>query len=495
MREPRFRHGVASGDPLHDRVVLWTRVTGERDAAEVDWVIARDAALDAVVASGSAIASADTDHTVKVDVTGLDAGETYFYAFSCGGDRSPVGRTKTLPAGDHLRVAACACARYTAGYFNVYARIAARSDLDFVLHLGDYIYEYGNDELGPRGFLVREVEPAHEARTLSDYRARYAHYRLDPDVALLHRTHAVIATIDDHEFCNDTWREGAGKHDPERDGDWATRRAAALRAWAEWMPVRLPDPGDPTRVYRSFAVGDLADVIVLDGRTHRDAQSSDPAVMDHPERTILGRPQFEWLLRELDGSHATWRILAQGVMIGQVYSEFMPEDVGEPLGELGVLTKREHGPEPDQWDGYTAERNRLLRALGEHHVGNAVFVSGDVHSSWAVDLHRDHHERDEPPVAVEFVATSITSENLDEHMGTSPRTDSLHVERRIIDENPHIRWAELDSHGYFVLDVTHERARADWFFVNSVMHRCEGERLGDSWEVARGEARLRHARG
>jgi alkaline phosphatase D len=160
-----------------------------------------------------------------------------------------------------------------------------------VLHLGDYIYEYGNDEKGPRGFLVREVEPPHEARTLDDYRTRYAQYRRDPDVARLHARHAIVATVDDHEFCNDTWRDGAGKHDPARDGDWHARKRAALRAWHEWMPVREHD-SDPARVYRSFRIGDLADLILLDGRTQRDQQTSDPKVLDDPNRTIVGKEQF-----------------------------------------------------------------------------------------------------------------------------------------------------------------------------------------------------------
>jgi alkaline phosphatase D len=487
-----FQHGVASGDPTSEALILWTRVTAEDPAVEVSWVLGRDRELLHVVASGSAVATSEHDHTVNIDVRGLDPGTRYFYRFHALGAESPVGRTQTLPAGDHLRIAVCACARYMSGYFNAYARIADREDLDFVLHLGDYIYEYGNDERGPRGWLVREVEPPHECITLADYRARYAQYRRDPDVARLHARHPLIATVDDHEFCNDTWRDGAGKHDPVRDGPWHDRKAAALRAWREWMPVRVPDPRDPSRIYRSFEIGSLAHLILIDGRTQRDRQTSDPRVMDDPERTILGPEQFAWFVDQLRASNARWRLVANGVMIGQVYSEFMPEDIGEPLSELGVLTSREHGPEPDQWDGYTAERDRVFRALIELGLGNTVFLSGDVHSSWAVELHRDHREKTDPPLAVEFVTTSVTSENLDEHLGTSARTESLHVERRVIEENPHIRWAELDSHGYFVLDVTPERAQADWYYVE-VVGRTPGERLAAMWAVRSGESRLRAA--
>jgi alkaline phosphatase D len=495
LLEP-FPHAVASGDPLHDRVIIWTRVTSPDAEVEVVWTVARDPALEHLVASGTEIADPSSDHTVKVDVQGLEPGSSYFYAFHALGSRSPVGRARTLPRGpcDHLRIAVCACARYGAGHFNAYGRIANRDDLAFVLHLGDYIYEYGNNETGPRGHVVRPVEPPHEARTLDDYRRRYAHYRLDPDVQRLHLRHSLVATVDDHEFCNDTWREGAGKHDPEVDGDWNVRKSAALRAWHEWIPVRAPDPSDPGRIYRSVELGGLADLVLLDGRTKRDQQTKDPGKMDDPDRTILGPDQYAWLIEQIDSSRATWRLIANGVMIGQCYSEFMPEEIGEPLSDLGVLTKREHGPEPDQWDGYTAERDRLLSHIQHTERGNIVFLSGDVHSSWAVELHRDHREKKDAPLAVEFVATSVTSENLDEHMRVEPRTASLRVEREVVDANPHIRWVELDSHGYFVLDLTSERVQADWFFVDGVTERSPGERWGSGWLARAGETTLRRAR-
>ena len=489
-----FRHGVASGDPLADRVIIWTRVSpGEEGAAEVSWTVASDPAMTKVVARGSEEARIEHDLTLKVDVGGLEADRTYYYAFGSMGQRSPVGRTRTLAGGDaeHLRFAMFSCAKFSAGYFNGYARIAERSDLDFVLCLGDYIYEYGNNEKGLGAKIGRAFEPAHECRTLDDYRTRYSQYRRDPDVQALHQQHALIAIPDDHEFCNDTWREGAGKHDPDQDGPWEARKAAALQAYREWLPIRL-ESGREDVLWRSFPIGDLAHLVLLDTRTQRDKQQKPPASLAK-DRTLLGREQFDWFTNELKGAASTWRLVGNGVLIGQVKSDFMPEELDDPLSELGVITAQDHGPEPDQWDGYPAERERLLKDVKKNGVRNIVFLSGDVHSSWAMDLKMDPHDPEEDSVAVEFATTSMTSENLDDEMGWSPRTDSVAIEREIVDDNPHIHWAELDSHGYVIVDVREERVQADWYFVEDIHAPNPDERLGDSWAVYEGEHQVRHA--
>ena len=489
-----FRHGVASGDPLHDRVVLWTRVTPPDDEpVDVAWRLAHDAALEEVVAEGETAAGDGTDYTVHVDAGGLEPGTSYHYAFEALGRRSPVGRTRTAPRelAEQLRFALVSCAKYTAGYFNVYARVAERTDLDFVLHVGDYIYEYGNDDpKGAPGPLIgRGVEPPHEARTLADYRTRYAHYRRDPDVQLLHETHPVVATLDDHELANDAWAGGAEKHDPAKEGEWETRKAAALRAWREWMPVRLPPPPNEERIYRSVPMGELADVFMLDGRTKRDRQTQGPE-MDSPERGVLGAEEHAWLTNELRRSRARWRLIGNDVMIGQVFSAFMPEELGNPLSEVGILTEREHGPEPDQWDGYTAERDELFRFLEENAVPNVVFLSGDVHTAWAVELKRDPRNEDERAAAVELVTASITTENLDDELGAEPRTRSLELERQVAEENPHVKWVNLDSHGYVLVDVSPERVRGEWWFVPETHERVRGERREAVFEVRAGEPRL-----
>ena len=271
--EAVFRHGVASGDPLRDRVVLWTRVTPGTpgETVDVEWMMARDARMSRAIARGSIRTSADRDYTVKIDPVGLDPGSTYYYRFSARGARSPIGRTRTLPARPtrHVRLALASCSNLPFGFFNAYARIAARPDLDAVLHLGDYIYEYANDRYGNRAegdgtALGRVPLPDREIVTLDDYRQRYGQYREDPDLQAAHRQHPFIAVWDDHETANNSWRGGAQNHNPE-DGDWSARRVAAVRAWLEWMPVR-ESPGGDFRLYRQFAFGDLADLMMLDTR-------------------------------------------------------------------------------------------------------------------------------------------------------------------------------------------------------------------------------------
>lgn len=483
-----FRHGVVSGDPLSDRVIIWTRVSpAEDEATPVSWVVASDPALEALVASGDDVADPAADLTVKVDVAGLQPDTTYFYAFRCGDQVSPTGRTKTLPAGEteHLRFAIYSCAKFSAGYFNGYARMAERLDLDFVLCLGDYIYEYGNDDKGLGAKIGRAFEPAHECRSLADYRTRYAQYRRDPDVQAVHKQHPFITIPDDHEICNDTWRDGAGRHDPAEDGPWEERKAAALQAYREWMPIRLT-PGREDVLWRSFDAGDLVDLILLDTRTQRDKQEKPPK-SDEADRTLLGKEQFAWFTERLKQGSARWRIVGNGVLIGQINSDFIAEELNGPLSELGIITPRDFGPEPDQWDGYPAERERLLRDIEEHEVRNTVFLSGDIHSAWAIDLKHEVEDPEADSVAVEFATTSLTSENLDDEMGWEPRTKSLEVENKIIEDNPHIHWSELDSHGYVVIDVRPERVQADWFFVDQIEVPDPTERHAASWQVKDGE--------
>ncbi len=493
-----FQHGVASGDPLADRVVLWTRVTPE-DAEEVrvEWAIAHDPDLREPVASGTQVARAEDDWTVQVDATGLEPATDYHYRFGALGERSPVGRTRTAPAGDaeRIRFGLVSCAKYTAGFFNVYARLAERDDIDFVLHVGDYIYEYPSDDgRSPGPSIGRPMDPPHEAVTLSDYRRRYAHYRRDEDVQRVHARHPFVVTLDDHELANDAWRGGAGKHDERTEGSWEDRKHGALKAWREWLPIRLPDPARPEIIYRRLPLGDLADLIMLDGRTHRDRETKG-AEMDAPNRTVLGREEHRWLLEQLAGSAARWRLIGNDVMIGQVFTGFLPEEIGNPLSEVGVLTAREHGPEPDQWDGYTWERDRLLAFLHDRRIDDVVFLSGDVHTAWALDLKRDPHDPAERPVAVELVTASITTENLDDHLGAEPRTVSLDIERQVSDENPHVHWVDLDSHGYVLVDVIAGRVRGDWYFVDGIAQRTAGQRHAAAWEARAGENRLRRADG
>jgi alkaline phosphatase D len=490
---PLFRHGVASGDPLVDSVILWTRV--ERPG-EVQWTIAADEALRKVVSTGSSEAGEDTDLTVKVDVSGLEPDTEYHYFFSMEGDTSQVGRTRTLPeTTDHLRFTMYSCAKYSAGYFNAHARMAERDDLAFVLCLGDYIYEYGNEEKGLGDKIGRSFEPDHECRSLADYRTRYSQYRRDSALQRLHQRHPFINIVDDHEFCNDTWRDGAGKHNETEDGPWDDRKEAAFRAWREWIPVRLPDADDPSRIYRSFQIGDLVDLILLDTRTRRDRQTKNLDELEHEDRTLLGSEQADWFEGQCAAARARWLVIANAVMMGQVKTEFMPEDLGNPLSELGVLTKREHGPEPDQWDGYPVERRRILECIRRHNDHNVVFLSGDCHSSWAMDIKLDPHDPVDESIGAEFCTTSVTSENLDDEAGWHPRSRSLEIEKEIIDNNPHIHWVETDSHGFVAIDVTPERIQGDWWYMDQIHIPHAGVGHGGSWVVYEGEDRIRRAAG
>jgi alkaline phosphatase D len=481
-----FAHSVASGEPTADGVVLWTRAHADRDL-ELTWELAADEAFRQRLKSGWAVASPDRDGCIRVDVNGLAPSTTYYFRFAVGDDVSPTGRTRTLPTGDvdAVRFAVFSCAKYSAGYFNALGRIADRDDLDFVLCLGDYIYEYGNDDPGLGAEIGRAFEPEHRCHDLADYRTRYAQSRRDPNMRRLHERHPIIALPDDHEFADNTWRGGAKKHDDTRDGDWNRRFRDAFRAWTEWIPSRIEADADEIRLFRHVELGDLADLILLDTRTRRDRQAQGREV-EQEDRTLLGDDQFDWLTERLTGSTATWRLIGQQVMIAQVDSDLLPEDLGDPLGELGVLTERDHGPEPDQWDGYPAERRRLLHDVTDHGVRDVVFVSGDVHSAWACDLRLDPHDDDAEAVAVEFCTTSVTSENLDDHTGWGYRTRSPEIERQLIEANPHVHWAEVDSHGYMLIDVTPDRVEAQWHFVDTLLRPSDGVRLGGAWIVRRG---------
>jgi alkaline phosphatase D len=482
---------VASGDPTGDRLVIWTRVTTTVvEPPSVSWTVATDPDLSEVVASGRTAPEPDADGTVHVDVDGLRPGTTYHYGFEALGERSPVARTRTLPPPgvDHLRIAMVSCAKYAAGFFNAYGRVAERDDLDFVLHLGDYIYEVSNkppatQTVGPD--IGRPYVPDNECVSLEDYRARYGHYHQDPDLMAMHHAHPVIGIVDDHEFADNVWREGSLEHRDERDGPWADRRAAAFRARWEWLPARRPDPADHERIWRSVPLGGLADLLLIDTRTRRDEPIDGPEQAD-PSRSQLGPDQRAWFLEQLAASTAAWRLIGNSSVMGHIWDERLPAETIPGLMKLEMTNEAGTGPDPDQWDGYPAERDAILEAFGE--VGDVVVLSGDVHIGLATDLPRDRH--DDRAVAVEFVTTSLTSQNVDDKMGWEPRTGSVPMERAWVDAVPYVKFADFDDHGYVIVDVTPERVRGEWWFIDAVREPTTGQHLGAAWEVHRGEARL-----
>lgn len=477
-----FQHGVASGDPLGDRVILWTRVTPRKPGpVPVRWRIARDERLRDVVNQGVVTALPDRDHTVKVDADGLQPGRTYYYRFEALGAESATGRTRTLPelTVTRLRFAVCSCSNYPIGYFNAYARIADRADLDAVLHLGDYLYEYAPGEQGRA--LGRVHIPAHELVTLADYRERHAQYKSDPDLQAAHGAHPWICVWDDHESANNAWRDGAQNHNPELgEGDWADRRAAAIRAYHEWLPIReRPGAGGPS-IWRSFRFGALADLIMLDtrlhGRTRQVADRTDMAAMRDPAHTILGPDQQAWLAEELRGSvrrGTAWHVLGQQLMFGQL------------LGEDGVLLNT------DQWDGYPNSRRLILDQLAAESIDDTIILTGDIHSAWAMDIAPDPFgpgydaANGRGSLAVELVTTSVTSRGPG---GDAPDLEAR--ERQIVAAVPHVHYVNLREHGYLLLDLTAERALAEWWLVDSIAERIAGERLGAAFATERGANHL-----
>ncbi len=512
-----FRHGIASGDPRGDRVILWTRVTptarstpgsGRGPTVGVAWQVALDPTFDQVVRRGRVVTGPGRDHTVKVDVAGLEPGTPYWYRFRYGGETSPVGRTRTSTAGcpdaTSLRFGVVSCANFEGGFFRGYGHLAERDDLDFVLHLGDYLYEYGRGGYGPGADIGRLHDPPHEIVSLADYRRRHAQYKADPDLAALHAAAPFLITLDDHEVANDAFRTGAENHQPGTEGAYGPRRARALRAMLEWQPIRQPAPG---RLYRSSTQGPLADVHLLDLRRYRDQQPSSPVdpAIDDPNRTITGDAQMAWLKHGL-GSRpgTTWRFIGNPVMITPVVFPPLP---GLPAGTpdaLRQLTGSAPVPQSgapynvDQWDGYAADRAELLGFLKDQDIDNTVFLTGDIHSSWACDLPLDPGLYPLPggeSVATELVGTSITSDNLDDITGSPPRTSSIVVEEAIKASNRHIKLLEFDSHGYSVVDVTPDRVQMDWWYVADRTDPAAAVAFGQAYEVRAGTNQVAPASG
>ncbi|CAL9562285.1 Phospholipase D [Streptomyces sp. enrichment culture] len=474
---PAFLHGVASGDPLPDGVLLWTRVTPAPEAipgsgagpdTEVSWTVARDRAFTDVVARGTTLATAASDHTVKADIRGLSPATDYWFRFSAGGADSPVARTRTAPAADAavggLRFGVVSCSNYEAGHFAAYRHLAARGDLDAWLHLGDYIYEYGTGEYGSRGRAVRPQAPAHEIVTLADYRVRHAHYKTDPDLQALHAAAPVVAIWDDHEFANDTWSGGAENHTEGPEGAWAARQAAAKQAYFEWMPVR---PALAGTTYRRLRFGKLADLSLLDLRSFRDQQVSvGKGEVDDPDRTLTGRAQLDWLKAGLSASDTAWRLVGTSVMISPFAVGALPASLLKPLAKLLGLPQEGIALNTDQWDGYTDDRRELLAHLRTNGIRNTVFLTGDIHMAWANDVPVNAGTYPaSPSAATEFVVTSVTSDNLDDIVRVPEGTVSAVASPLIRAANRHVRWVDTDRHGYGVLDLTAQRAQMDYYVL------------------------------
>jgi len=492
-----------------------------QESIPVQWKVATDPELSNVVQSGETAALAVKDFTVKVDVTGLEAGTTYYYGFSALGGYSLTGRTKTTSTGmaEHLKFAVLNCANFQTGYFSAYRNVAAINDLDAVIYLGDYFYEapdgaFGNSEL----VTNRPIEPKNELVSLDDYRLRYSTYRLDTCLVRLHQQHPFIPIWDDHEFANNAWVGGASNHDPATEGDWEDRKSAAKLAYFEWMPIR---ESANQQIFRSFQFGDLVDLFMLDTRVEgRQEQvvSVLDTLLESPERTLLGAAQKNWLKEELQMSSAKWKIIGNQV----IFSKFN-------TGWLTLLVPQQNYFDfeslfLDSWQGYPAERQEIFKFISDEDIKNVVFATGDIHVAVGFEVAEmpntvelvdtgglqmiplyspsDSYdpESGKGALAVEFVSPSITTPNFDEIFGALAASlvqNLLNQELTVSginagNPNPHIKYADLIRHGYYLLDVKPDSVQANWYY-NPILLPEQEMTFDQAWYTLDGENRLRQA--
>lgn len=483
-----FTHNVASGEPGHDRAMLWTRyIPATGGSGMLRWDVARDAEFANVVSSGEVEASPERDWCVKPVAEGLAPGAWYFYRFvDRAGQASPVGRTRTLPDGpvDRFTLGLFSCANLPFGHFNAYGHAAGRADLDLMIHVGDYLYEYprGTYPGAEEAIAGRLIHPEHETVALADYRFRYAAYRADPDLQRLHQLFPMIMMWDDHESANDSWVGGAQNHQPESEGAWDVRKAAAMRACREWLPVSEAN-------WTSYRIGGLADLFrpetrlvgraqqlsltaFLEGRTDtaRALAEFRDGPWQSPERTMLGLEQEAWLtsgLRRSVADGVKWQVLCQQVIMGSI--SLGPElaalrsegadEAARARTELSLAASRAGLPLAlDIWDGYPAARARLLRASQEA-AANLIVLSGDSHNAWAFAL-----DQDGLAAGVEFAGHSVSSPGQERAL----RQDPAIVARAYVDYNRQMKWANTSRRGYVTIELTPERATGEWVFMDTV---------------------------
>ena len=500
-----FGYGVASGDPLADRVILWTRVNGVSASTAVAWDVALDPAFSSIVRSGTATTDGGRDFTVKVDATGLQPATFYYYRFRLGGETSATGRTKTLPVGSaqQVRLAVFSCAAFSIGQFHAYAHAANRSDIDVALMLGDYIYENGlsSAEQSAATLLGREIDPRGELHLLPEYRQRYALYHTDADLRALRATTPIIAVWDDHEIANDVWRDGAGGHDPATEGSFAERRAAAVQAFHEWLPTRTG--ADLLKIYRSFDFGNLLSLHMLDTRVvGRDAPIGRDAYLAgaaaDPARQLLGAEQEAWLAAQMQGSAATWQVLGQQVVMGgmqiplSVFDNFTEDAINEFLQALdtpaasrtptqqALVAQPRIGYELANWDSFQAAREKVFttaRTLDK----NLVVLSGDSHNAWAHDLKTAARQS----AGVEFATPSVTSTGLEI---AHPKVGRQFLADAFVRMIPDLKYAETSHRGYLTVTFTPTAATGDWIFVSSVLNNDFDVSPGPSLKTLPGSA-------
>lgn len=492
-----FRHGVASGDPQAASVVLWTRITPQTPGGPVayTWRLTPVDRRTGGGKSGSGVTGPERDYTVKVDVQGLEPGRAYTYEFESGGVTSPMGRTRTLPAGPvkDFVIAYASCSLYPNGYFNAYQAMADLERVDLMIHLGDYIYEYGGDRSYGMDSKVageRPHDPTHDCVTLDDYRRRHAQYKTDPQLQAAHARAPWIVAWDDHETANDSFKDGAENHHPASEGEWAKRKAAALKAYFEWQPIREPKKGQGLAEAgeRSFRIGDLATLVMLETRlTARTKQltydadlpvkdgkidlAAFKAKWDNPAHRMMSPAQEAWLGRELEASvkgGQAWQVIGSGVVMARLVPPNPARDF--PAGALDQappaakrrMARMQAVSEAglpyglDMWDGYPADRERVYDRFKAARA-RPIVISGDSHAFWANELHDAAGKR----VACEFGGTSITSPGADPAFGfpTGPA---------FVKASPEVKFCDQGAHGFVRLTLSHTEAVADLMAVSSI---------------------------
>ena len=469
-----FYHGVASGDPLNNRIILWTRVTPEDSVKRilVTWEIAEDASFSSIYKSDTLSTSPTKDYTVKVDVDGLKPGQHYYYRFHALEKTSMTGRTKTIALqADSIRFAVVSCSNWEFGYFTAYDKIAKRN-VDAVVHLGDYIYEYAVGGYGD-STINRKHLPAHEIVSLQDYRTRYSQYHTDKNLRLARQQHPFITIWDDHEVANNVFSEGAQNHQ-QGEGDFERRKAAAKQAYYEWLPIR-----EAKHHYRAFAFGNMVDLIMLDerleGRTKPVDSLSDPSYTSEAQ-TMLGSEQLEWFKNTLGQSSARWKVIGNQVIFSEV---------------------DQSGPYPsqprnlDSWDGYPVEQKNISAFMKENKITNTVFITGDTHASWAFEV---ADNKTYNPItsagafAVEFGTPSISSSNWNEYASDDTVKQG---EQQLLKDNPHLKYGNARDHGYLLLTLKADKAVAEWWYVSTLRELTATEKLGKRMEVDNNSFSLR----
>lgn len=538
-----FNHGVASGDPTQDRVLLWTRITPELNAAiPISWEVATDELFENITHEGATLTTEERDYILKVDIVGLSPGSTYYYRFRTSNAQSPTGRTRTLPQGavDHLKMAVFSCSNLSFGYFHAYQSAALMDDIDIALHLGDYIYEYPRGQYPKKPVLGRETDPQHELLTLQDYRQRYARYRRDGSLQAVHATMPFICVWDDHEIANNTWRGGAENHD-ESEGDFGERSLAALQAYFEWLPIRPRTAIEfEETIYRSFDFGDLVSLHMLDTRfigrdeqlsyknyTHAETGEFDADGFKKDvtarDRTLLGAEQMSWLKKSVRGSKSKWQVLGQQVLMGKYYlpaalvlrtmtladytlfarllgiqqkidsrKRLTNDEKALYKAEAGRLTpdaiaafQAESLPyNLDAWDGYAQEQEEIYSLMAES-LSSFVTLAGDTHNAWSSYLVDKNGTR----AGLEFAVQSVSSPGLESFLNIAPEAAPA-VEESLTGLIENLNYLNARDRGFMTVAFSADKVRTEWHFVSDVTSQ-DYHMLSDRNHVIEADRNLR----